>query len=206
MRAWATPSFRQKSETYSRGEPGTLARLRSGSGAGPCRQLSRRPAAVFLYLTALRRAHSRILTAFRPPPGVLPAASGPGLDHQRIGRQDPGPPARPVPRRMPGVRARLVFGASRPDRTVPSASRRSGKPCNRDGHGHSGVLGHHGGVSDDGAGGRFEFARPACTLLALWVEQQGVQPAPYVTITQFGDLQLSRENTGMGSLAGQWAI
>jgi hypothetical protein len=34
-------------------------------------------------------------------------------------------------RRMPGVRADLVFGASSPDRTVPSASRRSGKPCNQ---------------------------------------------------------------------------
>lgn len=107
-------------------------RLGSGSRAESCRWFSRRTAAV-LHLTALRGG---ALAGLDGIPAALPVCCADrertsGLDHQLVGRQDPGPPGYLAMRRMPGVRADLVFGASSPDRTVPSASRRSGKPCNQ---------------------------------------------------------------------------
>ena len=107
-------------------------RLGYGSRAESCRWLSRRTAAV-LHLTVLR---GDAFTGLDSIPAALPVCCvcrerTSGLDHQLVGRQDPGPPGYLAMRRMPGVRADLVFGISNPDRTVPSASRRSGKPCNQ---------------------------------------------------------------------------
>ena len=106
--------------------PGTLARLRSGSRAGPL--LPAQPAqprsSVSLPCAV---AQSPAWTAFRPPP-VCCARRGraAGLDHQPAGGRTQAARASAL-RRMPGVRAHLVFGASGPDRTVPSASRPSGE-------------------------------------------------------------------------------
>jgi hypothetical protein len=63
-------------------------------------------------------------------------------------------------------------------------------PIANQGHGHAGVLGHHGG-----AGGKFKFAAPALRLLAFWVERWVVPPAPYVNITMFEVCNLVRETS-----------
>src|SRR5579863_7417224 len=62
-------------------------------------------------------------------------------------------------------------------------------PIANQGHGHAGVLGHHGGP-----GGRFKFAAPTLRLLALWVERQVVPPAPHANITKFEDCKLRWRN------------
>jgi len=146
---------------YSPDEPGALASLGSDSRAEPCRQFSRRLAAVFTSLPCAV-AHWRTSTAFRPPlVSCARCERTAGLDHQPAGRQDPGPPGYFAMRRMPGVRAHLVFGASSPDRTVPSASRRWRGHVTVRVRGHCGVVGHHGGMSGGGAGGGIKFSRPA---------------------------------------------
>ena len=61
-------------------------------------------------------------------------------------------------------------------------------PVADQGHGHAGVLGHHGG-----AGGRFKFAAPVLRLLAFWVERRVVPPAPHVNMTMFEDCDLAGE-------------
>jgi hypothetical protein len=126
--------------------------------AEPCCQLSRRPAAV-LHLIALRRGAAADLIAFRSPRRPAPAASGPQVwITNPIEWQDQGRPAQPAMWRMPGAQAHLILGAVQPGPGGPSASRPSGKHCNRCGYGYSGVLGQHVGSVDRGIGGGIKSA------------------------------------------------
>ena len=89
-----------------------------------------------------------------------------GLDHQRVGRQNPGPPAHPALRRVPGVRARLILGAYSPVPTVPPASGAGeGSPVTSEGSWPFRCLGHHVGAGDGGVDDGIELVCPASTLL-----------------------------------------
>ena len=112
-----------------------------------------------------RRALSRTLTAFWPASCArLERTAGPG--HQRVGRQNPGPPAHPALRRVPGVRARLILGAYSPVPTVPPASGAGeGSPVTSEGSWPFRCLGHHGGAGDGGVDDGIELVCPASTLL-----------------------------------------
>jgi hypothetical protein len=130
------PQFGRRVRPYSSDEPGTLASLRSGSRAEPCRQLSRRLAAVLTSLPCAV-ARPRTSTAFQPPP--VP------LRRPRAGRRTVSPARRAArtqgarasgnaSRRMPGVRAHLILGAvqSGPDGPV-SVTAVEGGPETSDG-------------------------------------------------------------------------
>ena len=107
-----------------------------------------------------------------------------GLDHRPVGRVGPGEPSAPgnaahARRSGPSHHGCLqILGLDGP----VSVTGRRVKPYSQSGHGHAGVLGHHGG-----AGGRFKSAAPALRLLAFWVERWVVPPAPHVNITKFED-------------------
>jgi len=108
------------------------------------------------------RAQSPTWTAFRPPP-VCCARRGraAGLDHQPAGRQDPGRPRvrSPAYARRSGP-SRLRCLRPGPDGAV-SVTAVGGSPVTSEGSWPFGWFGTSRWVSDGGAGGGIEFARPA---------------------------------------------
>ena len=151
----------QKSETCRPGEPGYAReatfreprRAPAASSAGQPRSSVSLPCAV---------AQSPAWTAFRPPPVCCARRGRPaGLDHQPAGRQDPGRPRvrSPAYARRSGP-SRLRCLRPGPDGAV-SVTAVGGSPVTSEGSWPFGWFGTSRWVSDGGAGGGIEFARPA---------------------------------------------
>jgi hypothetical protein len=98
------------------GEPRALGSLRSGGRAEPQSAPSRGP-----HLTA-RAVRFADLDGVLVPVSCARLERTAGLDHQRVGRQNPEPPVHPALRRMPGVRS-VLSSVPTAVRTVPPASR-----------------------------------------------------------------------------------
>jgi hypothetical protein len=112
-------------------------------------------AAAVLHLTALRGG---AFTGLDSIPAARPVCRArreraSGLDHRLAGRQDPGPPGIWHCGACPALGP--ISSSVPPARTGRCRQRHGGRGCpvTSEGHGHSGVLGRHGGVSE-GRGGR----------------------------------------------------